>query len=71
MVAGSVAGVTIRRHNKTLACEVVVAFRNDEMSVRCRTYDQAVKWARVECKSYGVADFAVESEPTASSRSPK
>jgi hypothetical protein len=29
--------------------------------IRCRDYDQAVKWARIECKSYKVADgFVVE-----------
>jgi hypothetical protein len=61
MVAGSVAEVKIRRYSNAPACDVVVAFRNDEISINCRTYEQAVKWARMECKSYGIAKFAVES----------
>jgi hypothetical protein len=35
------------------------------MTIRCRDYDQAVKWARIECKSYKVADgFTVERRST-------
>jgi hypothetical protein len=42
-------------------CDVVVFFRDQEMTIRCRDYEQAVKWARIECKSYKVADgFTVE-----------
>ena len=61
MLAGSVAEVRIRRYSNAPDCDVVVAFRDDEISIKCRTYDQAVKWARMECKSYGIAEFAVES----------
>ena len=36
-------------------------FRGQEISIRCSDYDQAVKWARIECKSYKVVDgFTVE-----------
>ena len=32
-----------------------------EMSLRCRDYNQAVKWARIECKSYKIeGGFTVE-----------
>jgi hypothetical protein len=35
------------------------------MTLRCRDYDQAVKWARIECKAYKVADgFTVERRST-------
>jgi hypothetical protein len=47
----SVAEVRVRRHNDVPDCDVVVAFRGKEMSLRCRDYNQAVKWARIECKA--------------------
>jgi hypothetical protein len=31
-----------------------------EMVLGCRDYDQAVKWARIECKTYGVSAVSVE-----------
>ena len=54
------AEVRIRRYNSVPDCDVVVLLRGDEISITCRNYDQAVAWARVECKSYRVADFTVE-----------
>ena len=60
MVAASVAEVRIRRYSSAPDCDVVIAFRGDEVSIRCRTYDDAVKWAQMECKSYRIADFAIE-----------
>jgi hypothetical protein len=55
------AEVRVRRHNDIPDCDVVVACRGKEMSLRCRDYNQAVKWARIECKAYNVADgFTVE-----------
>ena len=61
MITEHAAEVRIRRHNDVPECDVIVAFRGQEMSIRCRDYDQAVKWARIECKTYKVADgFAVE-----------
>ena len=45
-------------------CDVVVFFRGQAMTLRCRNYDQAVEWARIECKTYKVADgFTVEDHP--------
>jgi len=53
--------VTIRRYPASRICDVVVVVRGREMVVRCPTYFQAVKWARLECKSYKIpepdADF--------------
>jgi hypothetical protein len=52
--------VRIRWYSNVPAYEVIVALRGREMSLWCRDYDQAVKWARVECRSYGVTDVMVE-----------
>ncbi|MBV8574340.1 MAG: hypothetical protein JOZ58_04780 [Acetobacteraceae bacterium] len=52
--------VCIRCHSDVAAYEVVVALRGKEMSHWCRDYDQAIKWAQVECRSYGIADITVE-----------
>jgi hypothetical protein len=61
MITEHAAEVRIRQHNDVPECDVIVAFRGQEMSIRCRDYDQAVKWTRIECKTYKVADgFAVE-----------
>jgi hypothetical protein len=61
MIAEHAAEVRVRRHSDALECDVVVAVRGLEMSVRCRDYNQAVKWARMECKSYKIATgFIVE-----------
>jgi len=61
MIAEHVAEVRVRRHSNVPDCEVMVAFRGQEISIRCSDYDQAVKWARIECKSYKVVDgFTVE-----------
>ena len=55
------AEVRVRRHSDAPECDVVVAIRGLEMSLRCRDYNQAVKWARMECKSYKIAaGFIVE-----------
>ena len=35
---------------------VVVAVRGREMVIRCPTYFEAVKWARMECKSYKIPE---------------
>ena len=48
--------VTIRRDPDSPICHVVVVVRGQEMVVRCPTYFQAVKWARMECKSYKIPE---------------
>jgi hypothetical protein len=56
-----VAQVQIRGRSDVPECEVVVTFRGQEMSLKCRDYNEAVKWARIECKSYKIAEgFTVE-----------
>ena len=55
------AQVIVRRYNGSRACDVVVAVRGQELVLRCRDYEQAVKWARIESKSYKIPDdFHVE-----------
>jgi hypothetical protein len=51
MIAEHAAEVWVRRYNGVHECDVVVAVRGQEMSLRCRDYNEAVKWARIECKS--------------------
>jgi hypothetical protein len=58
--ADQFAEVLIRRYDNAPECVVVVAFRGRQSLLRCRDYDQAVKWARVECRSYGIASVTVE-----------
>jgi len=48
--------VTIRRYAASRICDVVVVVRGQEMVVRCPTYAQAVKWARLERKSYKIPE---------------
>jgi hypothetical protein len=61
MIPEHAAEVRVRRHNGVPECDVVVAFHGKEMSLRCRDYNQAVKWARIECKSYKIeGGFTVE-----------
>ena len=60
-IARQVAEVRIRRHGDTPQCDVVVAIGGKEMSLRCRDYNQAVRWAHIECKSYKIeGGFTVE-----------
>jgi hypothetical protein len=61
MITGHAAEVRVRRHSDIPECDVVVAVRGQEISIRCRDYNQAVQWARIECKSYKIAGgFTVE-----------
>ena len=59
--------VAIRRYPASRISDVVVVVRGQEMVVRCPSYSQAVKWARLECKSYKIpepdTDFADNEEP--------
>jgi hypothetical protein len=54
MTEGQRAEVRIQRYQDVADCDVVVRFRGKVMQLRCPNYDQAVKWARVECKTYGL-----------------
>lgn len=46
--------VRIRRHDNVPNCDVVVTRNGQQMIIACRTYEQAVTWARMECKSYRI-----------------
>ena len=46
--------VVIRRHTASEICDVVVLVRGQEMVLHCPSYSQALKWARLECKSYKI-----------------
>jgi hypothetical protein len=46
--------VEIRRYSTCKECDVVVIFRGHEMVLTLPNYGQAVKWARLEAKSYGI-----------------
>jgi len=48
--------VTIRRYPASRICDVVVVVRGQEMVLRCPSYSQAMKWARLECKSYKIPE---------------
>jgi hypothetical protein len=48
--------VTIRRYAASRICDVVVVVRGQEMVIRCPSYSHALKWARLECKSYGIPE---------------
>jgi hypothetical protein len=61
MITGHAAEVWVRRYNGVPECDVIVAIRGQQMSLRCRDYSEAVKWARIECKSYKIeGGFTVE-----------
>jgi hypothetical protein len=61
--------VKVRRFSGSVACDVVVLVRGQEMTLSCRNFSQAVKWARIECKTYKVADaFAIEQVAAAGCR---
>ena len=66
--------VSIRRHTASQICDVVVSVRGQEIIVRCPDYSQALKWARLECKSYKISQPEIEppiSEPEIEPRIPE
>ncbi len=48
------AEVRIRRQGGQQKCDVVVAVGGRQMVITLPDYDIALKWARVECKTYGI-----------------
>jgi hypothetical protein len=52
--------VSIRRHTASQICDVVVSVQGQEIILRCPNYSQALKWARLECKSYKIPEPEVE-----------
>jgi hypothetical protein len=58
--ATQVAEVRIRRYGDRRPCDVVIVY-GKEMILKCPDFAQAVKWARVECKTYQIeSGFSVE-----------
>jgi hypothetical protein len=55
--------VFIRRHPASQICDVVVSVRGQEIILRCPNYPQALKWARLECKSYKISEPEMEPPP--------
>ena len=52
--------VFVRRYTKSEICDVVILVRSQEMVLRCPNYFQALKWARLECKSYKISEPKTE-----------
>ena len=48
------------RYPGSRICDVIVAVRGHELVLRCPTYSQALKWARLECKSYKIPEPMTE-----------
>src|SRR5450432_4553415 len=60
--------VTIRSHQDSPICDVVVVVRGKEMVLRCRDYRQAMRWARLERKSYKIPELDIDVAAKAVSR---
>ncbi|MBA7466061.1 hypothetical protein ES707_01234 [subsurface metagenome] len=63
MITPNSAEISVRRYKDAPECDVVVVFRGQELSLRCRDYDQAVRWARIECKTYKVTKGFTVQQP--------
>ena len=48
--------VTIQRYAASGVCDVVVKVRGQLMVIRCPSYSHALKWARLERKSYNIPE---------------
>ena len=60
--------VTIRSYQDSPICDVVVVVRGQEMVLRCRDYRQAMRWARVERKTYQISEPDIDVAAKAESR---
>jgi hypothetical protein len=60
--------VTIRSYPDSPICDVVVVVRGQEMVLRCRDYRQAMRWARLERKSYKIPELDIDVAAKAVSR---
>ena len=55
--------VRLQRYPGFLACDVIVVVRGRELVVQLPDYDQALKWAQMECRAYKIpADFPDDPE---------
>jgi hypothetical protein len=48
--------VKIRSYRDSPICDVVIVVHGAEMILRCADYRPAVRWARLECKSYKIPE---------------
>ena len=48
--------VKIRSYQDSPICDVVVVVRGQEMILRCRDYRQAMRWARLERRTYKIPE---------------
>jgi|HubBroStandDraft_6_1064221.scaffolds.fasta_scaffold3003843_1 hypothetical protein len=61
-----ISEVRIRRFEDCNDCLVIVAVGVREIVLKCPDYNYAVRWARLECKSYKIeSGFSVEGERAA------
>jgi hypothetical protein len=60
MLGEEIAEVRLRGYSHTPECEVIIQRRGAEIRYKCRDYDQAMKWARIECRSYRTSKIKVE-----------
>jgi hypothetical protein len=54
--------IRVHRFNGCAECDVVVIFRGREMVLKLPDYSQALTWAQMEAKSYGIT-AEVSEEP--------
>jgi hypothetical protein len=52
--------VRIRSYRDSPICDVRVVVRGTEMVLRCRDYRQAMRWARIERKTYKIPEPDIE-----------
>lgn len=57
MSAQQLATVRLKRFRNAPDCVVIVSRRGDEMSIKFKNYEQAARWAQMECKSYRLAQY--------------
>ena len=60
MLQEELAEIRMRRYNRTSEWEVIIVRGGSEISYKCRDYEQAMKWAQVECRSYRSSHIMVE-----------
>src|SRR3981189_2930614 len=60
--------VKIRSYRDSPICDVVVVVHGTEMVLRCHDYSQAMRWARLERKSYKIPEPDIQVAAKAESR---
>ena len=60
--------VKIRSYRDSPICDVVVVVHGTEMVLRCPDYSQAVRWARLERKTYKIPEPDIDAAAKAQSQ---